>query len=299
MKKRLLAICLCVLTILSFSQPVFAFGESEHSEYVEEVLFGNKEYKKAQSDDIKEKISVLEDACTICADQYNGYYQDKLNHLKNYGVKGIPLYISEINFTDNAHHRRYTHRGWDFAYSRDSREPYKNRPNTSNWQVRKKILNATVNKVFGFRSDFGMLFTDYPSQCKDFSALLYYIHIIADYIDSTSTQIDNDMIPLATLHPGESNRDVFWEIEDISKRLFKSQKGSFIYAGFLSELNTLAEDTRALQNAAPGGINDKTTPELFEEYHNNAEKLMDIMKTYIPKLLAKEDFFKDVFYKNT
>ncbi len=59
-----------------------------------------------------------------------------------------------------------------------------------------------------------------------------------------------------------------------------------------AKLDTLAENTRALVGTR-GGIN---TDEKFIEYHAYEEDLMDLLISYIPLLLEKEAFFKDVFY---
>lgn len=124
---------------------------------------------------MREAIEAIESAAYLCPDQFNGSGKEELNTLIAYGVPGIPNSIDEINFTSNWQHRRYTHMDW---------VPMEH-PDVGNWDMRKEILLATVNKVF----DFGP-FTDpvpllgwkvdYTDQCNSFCALVYYVHILGD-----------------------------------------------------------------------------------------------------------------------
>lgn len=280
------------------SVPVFADGIDGHNKVIEYILFGKEHYKEGLDTDSDEYkgIKALEYAVAICVDQYNNSYTEELDDLHDYGVRGIPDSIygkngsdrnngeDGINFHFNQHHRRYTHRGWNFQYIDDK----------GNWEVRKTILLQTVNKVFGFQwlagkwwfKDFG-----YDDQCEAFAEFLYYLHILGEYEDtdvSRSTIIDT--INLAREHPMEGNEDIFWELERIFPVIFEKSVGTDSYEGLLQDIKILAQEARSLE--ANGGI----TNENLQQYVDIATRLIDKLQRKVPSLLKSEPFFSDVFY---
>lgn len=240
---------------------------------------------------MREAIEAIECAAYLCPDQFNGNGKDELNTLIVYGVPGIPKSIDEINFTSNWQHRRYTHLGW---------VPVEH-PDVGNWDMRKEILLATVNKVF----DFGpftdpIIFgwkVDYTDQCNSFCALVYYVHILGDNEAlSTFDQYKKEgsyVIPLGRTHPSNSNPDIIWELTELylPKLFSESVKASNDYKTLIQKLTGLGSEVRSLAGRT-GGINSE---ERFQEYKGYCDQLLEILSTYIPKLLMQEPFFKKVF----
>lgn len=288
-KKRYLFSLIVIATItLMFSVPVVAYDAEEHNDYMEKVLFGDTNFEDSKSQNVKNKIEMLESASYLCIDQDRGEGKSELQFLKKQKVKNIPK-LEEFDLVDifYGNHRNYTHRGWDYKYVIPKGEKH----DKANWQVRKKLLCSTVNKVF----DFGIkneMFGNICAQCDSFSALIYYIHILGDHLEKTSYKVSDLTIPLARAHADDNNPDVFSEIRKHSIILFESQKKSISYSSYILELDCIALDARALASSI-GGIDDTN----FEEYHSCAEKLMDTLVSYVPLLLKKETFFKNEFYK--
>ena len=76
--------------------------------------------------------------------------------------------------------------------------------------------------------------------------------------------------------------------------LFEAQKetSKHTYDAMIQELKNLEAQSRSLVGST-GGVN---TEEKFAEYNNYAKELRDVLGTYVPMLLRKEPYFKDVFY---
>lgn len=303
--KKFAALLLALVLIISMALPAKAYGEDGHRKIIESILFGKENYRDDVDGDTLKKLKALEVAVTICLDQYNDSYSEELAYLNAMKVHGIPDSIDEINFTGNQYHRRYTHRGWDFSYIPSDK---------ANWPVRKTILMQTVNNVFGFSKKAGewsvLWFTKdygYKEQCVSMAAFLYYLHIIGEYhevagqlahknnIRSDFTALTASVIPLANPHPGDSNPDLFWELEKHFAVIFATQKaaGTDSYIGLITDLRMLASDARKLASRT-GGID----ADVFEEYIEYAMKLIELLQNRIPALLQQEEFFTKAFLVN-
>lgn len=288
MTKRIVSFAIVVILVIStLSIRVYAFDADEHDSYLEQVLFGTCDFKDSQTESVKEKIQMLEYASYLAVDQCGSKGADELKFLKKQKVKNLPQ-LEEFALTDIffGNHRNYTHRGWNYVYTIQKGEKH----DKANWQVRKKLLCSTVNKVF----DFGLgneLFGKVCGQCNSFSALIYYVHILGDHIASDSYKVNDLTIPLAREHAYEDNPDVFWEIKTYCEILFSSQKNSATYSSFMQELDNMAIQARSLV-AVRGGINEAN----FEQYHDYSKELMDLLIDYVPLLLENENFFKAEFY---
>ena len=293
MIKRLFAFILSISTLFSISVICLTHGKDEHDSIIENILFGNPNYCKfLQTDSTPYKsLEDLENAVALCVDQYGGSYSDLLSKLKAHKIHGLPESIDAIDFTSNQHHRRYTHRGWNFNYSTND---------LGHWNIRKNILLQTVNHVFSFQKyagTWGILGInrdfDFTEQCKAFSAFLYYLHIIGDLEDSkTKNVVIGDIIPLVREHPGEGNEDIFWELKRILPIVLKdsSKINSRLYNSLILDLDSLSNEAKELEKA--GGMNDEN----FKYYHDVVERLINKLVTKIPILLKDEPFFKKVFY---
>ncbi len=172
MKKRLLSILFVLLMLLPCFVLVQACDEDQSNEYLVQLLFGSSSSNKASND----KVKMLEYAVYLCSEQANKNGQDKIDYLKQKKVK--------VSSLDDININRYqlkicSHTTWDYSDNISTQKTN-----------RKKILQNTVNKVF----DFGFLnevFHSKDSKSESFAELLYYFHILADYVteDSLDTQV--------------------------------------------------------------------------------------------------------------
>ncbi len=174
MRKRLLALLITVALFFTMQAPVYACNEQQSNTYVSQILFGD-DYYSHQSD---EKVEMLFSALFICSEQSDGLGQDKLTFLKNHRVSGIPT-LSKIDIKSDAL-QECSHNTWEHIYAANKKAQ----------ASRKKVLQNTVNKVFDFGL-FSNLFGSSSGKCNSFAALLYYSHILADYLsdDSSETEI--------------------------------------------------------------------------------------------------------------
>lgn len=172
MIKRVLSILLALLMLFPLFIPINACNEEQSNEYLMELLFGSSS-SKASSD----KAKMLKYAVYLCSEQSNRSGQDKIDFLKQNKVKVSSL--DEINLNKNQL-VKCTHTSWDYVDEKTNTKK----------QNRKKILQNTVNKVF----DFGFLSKTLNinnSKSESFAELLYYFHILADYVteDALDTKV--------------------------------------------------------------------------------------------------------------
>ena len=316
MKKILYRIALLVL-ILCVSATSFATDypqdEFSHDEFLGRVLLGEK--YDAKKDD--PNLFMLQLASYLAIDQFNNNNnskkagdQEKLEKLRiQFGVPGLPASIDEINPTaeqtqlSGKNHRTYTHRGWLF--------PYKNhfRGDLARSETRSRILRNTVIKIFDFKLKpslepitwIGSLFhVSYDDErCEGVCKLIYYVHVLGDcYEDDTYKKANGSSngfkIPLGRAHPGNTieESDLIGELIQVMPVVFPKQQSTWRYMSFMRELGIRAQEIRALYRKT-GEINSQ---ERYEEYHKQVKKLMDVLETYLPKLLKNEPFFTKVFY---
>ena len=164
MRKRLL-VFIMACTLVFVSTPVFACDENQTNTYVTQILFGNSASGKVSNEDVKKLLSAL----YLCCEQSNKSGQDKVDYLKRHNVSGIPS-LSKINI-DRKNLLPCSHNKWEDKYPKAKKEQAK----------RKKVLQKTVNNVF----DFGLVNNVFGSgrgQCDSFAAILYYSHILSDYL---------------------------------------------------------------------------------------------------------------------
>ena len=174
MIKRLAAFILTMVMLLSsFSSTTFACDENQTNTYIAQMLFGDSAVTRSSD----EKTIMLFNALYLCSEQTGGQGQDKIDYLKSHRVFDVPaltkLTIKADDLLDCSHNT------WEHEFTSAKK-------NQSN---RRKVLRNTVNKVF----DFGMinnLFNSSSGKCNSFAALLYYSHILADYLadDPSNTE---------------------------------------------------------------------------------------------------------------
>ena len=182
MIKRIVSFILTIVLLFSLSSTVFACDENQTNIYVTQILFGDSALSKANDPNVKMLLSAL----YLCSEQYDNQGQDEIDYLKAGKVSGIPS-LSGLNIKEN-YLMECSHNSWEYKFS-----AYK-----KNQAKRKKVLLNTVNKVF----DFGFinnLFGSKRGKCNSFAALLYYSHILADYLaddpDATEVKVKGKMTP--------------------------------------------------------------------------------------------------------
>ena len=172
MKRRIVTI-IAICLLVSFCSTAFGCDENQTSTYVTQILFGDSALSRASD----EKVKMLLSALYLCSEQADGLGQDKLDYIKGHGVSGVPA-LSGLNIK-GSELLSCSHHSWEREYA----------SNKSNQGNRRRILQNTVNAVF----DFGLINNIFGSgggKCNSFAALLYYSHILADYLadDPDDTQ---------------------------------------------------------------------------------------------------------------
>ena len=275
-KHRFLTLLLCVALIISMI-PIkgTAYERKDHDDLMLKILFRKYEYACSDSS-VQDELSVLTSACYLTIDQFNSYGQNYLDELTTYGVKNIPTQVSEIGFSASGrNHRSFTHRGWDFGYSGEMK---------TIWPLRQDILRNTVGTVFDFKGN--------EQQKEAFCELLYYIHILGDHEDDASYQISNGLkIDIGGRHDKE---DIIHKLLDLLPILFEDQTHTHKYRALTTNLRSLNSKLDKLVNSV-GGINND---EKFAEKQELVGKVIEILSLYLPKMLKKEPFFQEVFYRD-
>ena len=88
--------------------------------------------------------------------------------------------------------------------------------------------------------------------------------------------------------------DMITALKGYVETLFPDQTKSKHYKDLMKGLDDISENAGKLVKSV-GGVN---SDEEFEEYHQYADDLMDLLIEHIPSLLKEEAFFKEVFYCN-
>ena len=182
MIKRIVSFILTIVLLFSLSSTVFACDENQTNTYVTQILFGDSALSKANDQNVKMLLSAL----YLCSEQSDNQGQDEIDYLKASKVSGVPS-LSALNIK-NQILMECSHNAWEYEFSAHKKAKAK----------RKKVLQNTVNKVF----DFGFinnLFGSKRGKCNSFAALLYYSHILADYLaddpDATEVNVNGKMTP--------------------------------------------------------------------------------------------------------
>ncbi len=175
MTKRLTALLMVIVLLFTFGSTSYACDENQTNDYVTQIMFGDRAYTRANDDNTKMLMSAL----YLCSEQADNQGQDKINYLKQKKVSGVPA-LKDIN-VKNADLLECSHNYWGYEYPASK----KIRAN------RKKVLRNTVNKVFDF-GFFNNIFGSSKGKCESFATMLYYSHILADYLaedDPSDTQV--------------------------------------------------------------------------------------------------------------
>lgn len=165
MRKRIVAVLLAISLLLTTPVTAFACDEEQSNLYVLQILFGdNASYYEDDAN-----VSKLLSALYICSEQANKDGQEKLNALKKAKVGGVPT-LAKIN-VNGEDLFDCSHNSWDHVSTSAKKAQ----------EARKGLLRKTVVKVFDF-GWFNEIFRSNSGQIDSFAALLYYSHILADYL---------------------------------------------------------------------------------------------------------------------
>ncbi len=185
MKKYLAAVFFALLFVLpSQDRCMASCNEAQTNAYVKQILFG-----KSSSHSSDEKVEMLLDALYLCSERSNQDGQSEYDRLKNQKIRFLPK-LADLDLKESSL-LACTHNSWDYEFS-DKAKDLKNKQ-----KDRKTVLRKTVNEIF----DFGM-----PAElrgggkkCDSFAAVLYYSHILADYLaddpQETETHTGGKTVP--------------------------------------------------------------------------------------------------------
>ena len=188
MKKRLASLLMVIVLLLSCSSNVIACDEEQTNTYVTQILFGDRADSRASDENVKMLMAAL----YLCSEQADNQGQDKIDYLKSHKVSGVPA-LKNINVNSNQLFE-CSHKYWEYKY-----------PAAKNIRAnRQKVLRNTVNKVFDF-GFFNNCFGSNQGKCDSFAAILYYSHILADYLaddpSDTEVVVNDKLVPPYTGEP--------------------------------------------------------------------------------------------------
>ena len=274
-KKLILIVVSLLLITFQSSITVNAYQRYEHDRILESVFFKCFKVIK-EGDDTSKYLDAIESASYLCIDQFNGNGEKDLEKLKQFGVSELPSKISEIDFTANATHRAYTHRGWALS-------PQLNRLSKEKWELRKSILTGTLDKIFDFNDE---------TQRDSFAALIYYIHLLGDRDAADKYDVNANVMEAG----GRADKlDIINEMLKYIKILFRKQSSTHKYIDLTTILEKYNVEFSKLVRST-GGID---TTEKYTEYKDLVQKTINILTMYLPEMLKELDFFYDVFYKQS
>lgn len=209
--KRTAAFYLALLLLVSCGNTVQACDEDQINTYVLQILFGDSALSKASD----ENVEMLLDALYLCGMQSDGQGKDKIRYLKKEKVSNISN-LSGLDI-DGKNLLECSHNSWEYIFPEVGKQQ----------KNRKEVLQNTVNKIF----DFGLFnnwFGSKKGKCNSFAALLYYSHILADYLADepaeTEININGEEISSYTGENGvilNGNEPSFTEDEKNSTESFR------------------------------------------------------------------------------
>ena len=286
--KRLLSILLLILIVIGpCAKPVYAKKGEEHKKDYRDVIFGTSKL----SDIEKAVADAFAAAAFLTIDQYKNTGQNQLDVLKTYGIQNLPT-IEEISIEGKGKHRTYAHNGWDSEiHPLKYRNTYNDSQWDKKWKLRKGIIEKTVNKTFDFNwwSGIPIIGNKLPTsseECDSFCALIYYIHLIGDHVETHTLDEYKCLMPLGGRFITET---IVSELEYHCEVLFAEQTDTLVYSQLQKSLRKIDNDCLKL-----GIISEDT----IDKNHEIANELLDELKRYIPKLLKEEAFFTNAMKAN-
>lgn len=276
--KRIFALILTLMICATCSIPAYADGNGGHWADMRLVLFGTKDF--IGSGEVQKSRQILEQAVSLCVDQYQGSGVSYLNSLKEKKVPNLPNDISEIDLcAGSTDHREYTHCGWSTAYKSNSVNPDWAE---KRWPSRQKILRSSVEHVFRFDG-----LRDKNEQIEAFCVLLYCIHILGDhkvYTKNSYKSHKGKIIPLAGV---DGEMTIISDLLKCFSALFVGQDYSELERKLDAqniEIRNLIYNEKRLE-----------TDEGFKQYNEYANKILETLSIHVPNLLQNTQFFIKAF----
>lgn len=182
MRKKACCFFLSFLLVALQGIQALACDVSQVNNYVPQILFGDRALSKVSNDN----LVMLLNALYLCSMQADGQGEKEIDYLKKKSVSGLPS-LSSLDINENSL-LECSHNSWESVYINTEKQQ----------QNRKKVLENTVKDVFGY--GFWDNWTgDIKDQYESFAALLYYSHILADYLadepEETDTNIKGKEVP--------------------------------------------------------------------------------------------------------
>ena len=97
------------------------------------------------------------------------------------------------------------------------------------------------------------------------------------------------VLPFAVYNANDDNPDLIFEMNKHLAILFADQKNSGAYSYMMSEIDSIANQARAVGN--PG----ETAAQCYIRLKEFEYRYFNVIKTYVPVLLQKEEFFSKAF----
>lgn len=98
-----------------------------------------------------------------------------------------------------------------------------------------------------------------------------------------------NVIPFATYNPSEQNPDLIYEMKKHLKILFDNSDTKMTYDSMIGQINAIATDARKVETNKENPAKRYLTTKEFEYQY------FEVLKTYVPKMLEKQEFFKSAF----
>ena len=98
-----------------------------------------------------------------------------------------------------------------------------------------------------------------------------------------------DILPFAVYNASSNDPDLIFELNKHLAILFEDQKNSATYATMMSEISTIANQARAVGNRG------ENTAQCYIALKQFQYKYFEVLKSYLPMLLQKEEFFIATF----
>lgn len=262
-----------IIFFISISS-IFSHADGRLHDYdLRNVLFGttdiynyNIDYKKIDC----EKAEKLEAACYLAIDFCKGQEAKGQRSLEKIGLSKT-ISIESIVTPGGPSHERYTHLGWEEKWYHGGKKA------VAAWVKRRdQVLLKTVEK----------LFYDSSANKKDyllFAQLCYFVHIIGDHEDNTSTTRKDRMMLVRRANVSKENPCIIDELIRIISDLFKGQNTNSV----ISQLQGIKDSARTIDDSTEAGI---------KKVQDYAFSTMKILRMNIPDLLLeKEFFFNNIF----
>lgn len=178
MIKRICIVFLTLILLFSSGNSVLACDETQINTYVTQILFGDTASSKISD----EKVEMLLKALSLCSGQSDRNVKENIKK-----VPGNPDW-SKLEIKNKTHLFKCFHNTWEYEFTGAKKQQ----------ENRKEILQNTVNEIF----DFGLFnnwFGRKRGKCNSFAAVLYYSHILSDYLAAdpteTETKINGKEVP--------------------------------------------------------------------------------------------------------